>query len=294
MIRPFCWVIAIVPTALSLASPCAAQEKAYLLKFKDLDSGVLASYTITRKEDTLIQEVNAQNITTFNLKYKEDSKLVFWTKYEGKNRVRRGYGEARATIDGVNEILPLEGKRVTIDWNEKGFTYKIDGVKEVPERFHDIVDYECQEEFAVTGCLPAKAVKVKETWKFDATEEAKWFQQHSKTLEYDVKKVQGTARLEEVYEKDGRRFAKIVERIELPVLFVKTDGKRKKLGKEDKKIIQVYHDCCVDGTGHVGSQRVVDYLSTTTKEDEEGVKYTLKIVTKSERTVTFSEGVKKK
>jgi hypothetical protein len=286
--------VAILLTWFAFASPGVAEDKSYVLRFKELESGVVASYTVDRKVETFIQEINAQNITTFTLKYKLDSKLAFWARYEGKGRYRRGYGEARATMDGVKEVLPLEGKRVAIDWNDKGFTFKIDGVKDIPERFQNILDYECQEEFTVGSCLREAPVKLKETWKYDAGAEAKWFQQHSTSLDYDLKNVQGLARLEEVYEKDGRRFGKIVQHFELPVLVLKVDGKRKKLNTKDKHVIQIHHDCCIDGSAHLGSHKVVDYLSTTTKESEEGVNYTLKVVSKNERNVSFSEGVKKK
>lgn len=286
---------AILVVTVCIAAPSrAADDKAYVLRFKELGQGDTGSYVVTQKIETFVQELNAQNIAIYDYKYKRDSKLSFWTRDEGKGRILRGYGEARATIDGNNEILPLEGKRVTIDWDDKGFTYKIDGVKDVPAKFHKILNYECQEEFTLSTCLPEKAVKLKESWRFDASPLAKWFQQHSKTLEYDVKKVEGLAQLLEVYEKDGRRFGKILQHIELPVLAVTVDGKKKKLAKADKTVIQIHYDCCIDGSVHLGTQKVVDYLSTTTKEAEEGVNFTLKVVSKSERVVTYSEGLKKK
>jgi hypothetical protein len=105
--------------------------------------------------------------------------------------------------------------------------------------------------------------------------------------------MKGTAQLQDIYEKDGRRFGKVIEHIELPVLSLKADGKRKKLAKDDKMVIQVHHDCCLDGSAHVGSMKVVDYLSTTTKEND-GIKYTLKVVFKGERDVSFTEPPKKK
>lgn len=284
----------LVAVACIVAPSRAADEKSYVLRFKELGVGEPGSYAVTHKGETFVQEMNAQNIVVYDFKYKCDTKLAFWTRDEGKGRILRGYGEARATIDGNKEVLPIEGKRLTIDWKGKGFTYKIDGVKDVPAKFHDILDFECREEHTVSSCLPDRAVKLKESWRFDASPLARGFAQHSKTLEYDVKNVQGLAQLLEVYEKDGRRFGKIVQHIEIPVVAVMVDGKKKKLAKADKTVVQIHYDCCIDGSAHLGTMKVVDYLSTTTKEAEEGVNFTLKIVYKNERIVTFAEGVKKK
>jgi hypothetical protein len=285
---------AIVTTVLLVSAASGADpDKKYVLQFLELDRGAVGSYTVAYRRDIIVQEINSQNITVSDYKYKREAKLAYWTRYENKGRVRRGYGEARATIDGKKEILPLEGKQVIIDWSDKGFTYKIDGVKEVDKKLENIVRHECAEEFTVSECLPARPVKLKESWRFDASHNAKWFQKQSKTLEYDVGKVQGLAQLLEVYEKDGRRFGKIVQHIELPVLSVTVKGKKKKLAETDKSVIQIHYDCCLDGSAHVGTAKVVDYLSTTTKGEGEAAKDTTKVIYKGERNVTFSEGLKK-
>lgn len=292
MRRPGSFAVVMTLLLVSVAS-AADPDKTYVLRFYELERGAVGSYTVTSRRDIIVQEINAQNITVSDYKHKRESKVAYWTRYEKKGRVRRGYGEARATIDDKKEVLPLEGKQVIIDWNEKGFTYKIDGVKEVDKKFDNIINFEVQEEFTVSECLPSKAVKVKESWRFDAGPQARWFAQQSKTLEYDVKKVQGIAQLQEIYEKDGRRFGKIVQHIELPILSVTVDGKKKKLAKTDKSVIQIHYDCCLDGSAHIGTAKVIDFLSTTTKETGEDVNYTIKVIYKGERIVTFSEGLKK-
>ena len=95
MLRPVSFAV-VIGLFIVASSPAADDDKTYVLKFKELGKGVVGSYVVTQKEDTFIQEFNAQNQAIFDFKYKRDSKLSFWTRYEGKGRYLRGYGEARA------------------------------------------------------------------------------------------------------------------------------------------------------------------------------------------------------
>ncbi|OAI41658.1 hypothetical protein AYO40_02675 [Planctomycetaceae bacterium SCGC AG-212-D15] len=290
--------------ALSLVSlvsrtPAWADDETYTIKFKQLAKGETGSYEIRDKGEDHIKVLNASGQAFINESYKYDEKLVFWERVyerpEGElpTRVLRGYGEARMKWDDESLVLPVEGKRVRIERKGDDYTYKIEGGDDAG-KFKDIMAYEFEDDFTMSAFLPDKPVKLKETFRFNGKRLAKGLSKKIKDLQFDVAKTKALGRLTEVYDKDGRKFGKLVSHVEIPLLALLEDGKRLPLRKEDKMIVQVTFDLCIDGSAHVGSVRVIPYASINFKDDIEGEKVAVKVVYKAERTVTIKEIAAKK
>ena len=143
----------------------------------------------------------------------------------------------------------------------------------------------------MSAFLPDKPVKLKESWRFDGKPLARYLAARVSDIEFDLGKLNAIGRLTEVYEKDGKPFGKLVTGLEIPIKSLNGGGKKFVMTKGDKMIVQVNFDVCMDGSTHVGTVKVVPYISVNTVVDVEGQKVTLKIVYKGERTVTIKPGV---
>jgi hypothetical protein len=284
---------------LMLATFVGAADETYTLKFKDLGKGEVGSYDVTENNDLFIRILNSDNVSVFDQKIKIRLKLVFWEKIleksEGKptTQTRRGYGESRFTLDKDTTTLPVEGKRVTINRNGGKITFNIDGVNQIDGKQAEMLEREFDDPVNLTPYLPGKPIKVKQTWQFDAKPFANDLAKSIRDISFNVSKAEGIGKLNEVYEKEGRRFGKVTNHIEVPVTAINLPGKRIPLAKSDKLVIQVNYDCCIDGSAHVGSYKSTPYISTTANISEKGTKATIKIVINGDRRVTFSEMKKK-
>lgn len=285
---------------LVVLGPATAADDTYTIKFKDLARGGTGSYEVSEKLDLYLQVLNTEGEPVFDRTFKGDVKMAFWERImekaadEPPTRRMRGYGAARVTIPGEQPvILAVEGQRVTIERKGEKTTYKIDGKQAAPASpFDSLLQQEMEENPSYSQFLPAKPVKLKQSWRIDGKALAAALSKKVQDLEFDLTKVQALGRLTEVYEKDGRRFGKLTNHIEIPIKSLTAKDKKYTLGKDDKMIIQTLYDVCIDGSAHVGTVKVIPYIGINTPLTVEGQKVTIKLVLKGERTTTFKEGLK--
>ena len=227
-------------------------------------------------------------------------KTVFWQRVlekpedERPTKTLRGYGEARLTIMGETTVLPVEGKRVRVDRKGDKYGYTIDGVKEGGGKHDGLIRAELEDSLSMSAFLPSKPVKLKESYRFDGKPLARYLAGRVGEVEFDLSKLDGIGRLTEVSEKDGKPFAKLLTYLEIPIKSLSSDGKKFVMRKGDKMVVQVNFDICMDGSAHVGTVKVVPYISINTVLDVEGQKVTVKMVYKGERNVTMKPGARAK
>lgn len=295
-----CHIFRLALLALALATavgPLAAADYTYTIKFKELGKGDTGSYDITEKIELLVQVANAGGEKLLDLSIKGDLKTVFWQRVQEKpageapTKLLRGYGEARLTLMGEKNILPVEGKRVRIERSGNKAGYVIEGVKEGGGKFDKLLRAELDDSLSMSVFLPTKPLKLKESWRFDAKPLADYVSGRLAEFQFDLSKLDGFGRLTEVYEKDGKPFAKLVTYLEIPIKSFTAEGKKFLMRKGDKMVVQVNFDICMDGSTHVGTVKVAPYVSINTVTDVENQKVTMKLVYKGERMVLIKPGV---
>jgi hypothetical protein len=290
--------LALLALALVIASrPLAAADDTYTIKFKELGKGETGSYDVTEKMELFVQLANAGGEKFVDVLAKADVKTVFWQRVlekpdgEPPTRVLRGYGEARLTLQGEKTILPFEGKHVRMERKGNKTSVVIDGVKEGAGKHETLLRAEVVDSLSMSAFLPRKPVKLKESYRFDGKPLADYIRARVKDVQFDLTKLDGIGRLTEVSEKDGKPFAKVVTYLEIPIKSVTADGKKYLMRAGDKMVMQINFDICMDGSTHVGTVKVVPYISLNAGVEAEGQKVTMKLVYKGERTVTIRPGV---
>ncbi len=293
------WSFAPVMFVVVSALPLHADEPTYTIKFKELAKDETGSYEATETGELHVRVLVDGNVAT-NETLKSSEKLVFWEQIlersAGKppTKVRRGYGAARLTLGDDKIVLPVEGKRVVIERKGNQFTHDIDGVTVVTPKMKRILDGEFATEPAMSSFLPDRPVKLKDSYRFNTKPALAALAKHVEGVDFDLKNVEALGRLSEVYEKDGRQFGKLLTHVEIPAKGLNYDGARINLKKGDKMVLQVSFDICIDGTAHVGTVKVVPYLSLTAVQDVSGQIVNMRMVYKGERNVTIKEMAKKK
>jgi hypothetical protein len=287
-------VPALLGLVLALGSLSAADDT-YTIKFKELAKGETGSYDIAEKLDFFVQATSGGE-TIVDLSIKGEMKTLFWQRVVEKSadelptKLLRGYGEARIKIQGETTVLPVEGKRVRVERKGNKYGYAIDGVKEGGGKFDPLLRAELEDSLTMTMFLPTRPVKLKESWRFDGRPIARYLAGRVGEIEFDIRKVDGIGRLTEVYDKDGKPFGRLITYLEIPILSLKAEGKKYAMRNGDKMVVQANFDICMDGSAHIGTVKVVPYISVNTVVEAEGQKVSLKVVFKSERTVTIKPG----
>lgn len=279
-----------------LVGPLSAADDTYTFKFKELGKGDTGSYDIVEKLELFMQVSDAGGEKVVDLSIKGSLKTVFWQRVlekpegESPTKALRGYGEARLTMMGETTILPVEGKRMSIERKGGKYGYAIDGVKEGGGKHDGLIRAELEDTLSMSAFLPGKPVKLKESYRFDGKPLGRYLASRMGEVEFDLSKLDGIGRLTEVSEKDGKQFGKLVTYLEIPIRSISGSGKKYLMRKGDKMIVEVNFDVCMDGSAHVGTVKVVPYISINTVVDVEGQKVTVKMVYKGERNVTMKPG----
>jgi hypothetical protein len=163
--------------------------------------------------------------------------------------LRRGYRKAVISWNDRTQTLPMDGLAVLIDKKDDKYEYRLEnGAKLTAEDIAELdLDFNKRTfNFLDQDVLPAKAVKLKDTWSLDG---AVLLQGMSKDelQKFDRDKAKLNATLVKVYDKNKSQFGVVEFQFELPLAAGAMVGKGfKVLG--GKLVIQGTFDGCVDGS----------------------------------------------
>jgi hypothetical protein len=286
--RPiFAFFVALVITAPLVH---AGDDASYLLRFKELGNGEVSYYTVreTGEVNVHIDTWRGGKLFPSNGKISED--LAFWEQVldrpagEAPIRVMRGYSTARYTEDGETHVLPMQGKRVSIDRHGDHYTYNIDGGPRRPLRHREVIEAEFTDDYRVEPYLPKHPVRINEVYAINGKPLAASVAKYS-GMEFDMNRVEARGWLVSVYDNQGRRFGRVIADLRFPVTSVMASGKRMGMGYNDMMVLQTTFDICIDGSARVGTARTVTSFNATSA----AALLAVKVITTGERTVTIQE-----
>jgi hypothetical protein len=284
--------IAALFVALVITGPLvhAGDGASYLLRFKELGNGEVSYYSVreTGEVNFRIETFRGGRLFPSTVKMSED--LAFWEQVldrpagEAPVRVVRGYSAARYTEDGETHVLPMQGKRVSIERHGDHYTYNIDGGPRRPLRHREVLEAEFTDDYRVEPYLPKHPVRINEVYALNGKPMAASVAKYS-GMEFDMSRVEARGWLVSVYDNQGRRFGKVVADLRFPVTAVMAEGKRMGMGYNDVMVLQTTFDICIDGSARVGTARTTTHFNATTA----AALLAVKVVTTGERTVTIQE-----
>ena len=252
MIRPrhiFAYLFVLVVAS----APVRAADDAHVIRFKELGPGEISSYVVHETGDVSVRIETARGRSLFpqNVKFNED--LAFWEQVlekpaaEAPTRTVRGYGTARYALDGEPAVLPMHGKRVTIERRGDQYTYTIDGVRPGPNKHREVLEAEFSDDLRVEPYLPNRPVKVNDVYAINGKPLAAAMGKYS-GIEFDLNHVEARGWLGAVYDHHGRRFGKIIADFRFPVTGVAAEGKLWHMRHGDMTVVQTTFDICIDGS----------------------------------------------
>jgi hypothetical protein len=163
--------------------------------------------------------------------------------------LRRGYRKAVISWNDRTQTLAMDGLAVLIDKKDDKYEYRLEGGGKLTAEDIAELDLDFNKRafnFLDQDILPAKAVKLKDTWSLDG---AVLLQGMSKDelQKFDRDKAKLNATLVKVYDKNKSQFGVVEFQFELPLAAGAMVGKGfKVLG--GKLVIQGTFDGCVDGS----------------------------------------------
>jgi hypothetical protein len=268
----------------------APPDGPYAILFRELGTGEISNYTVreTGEVDVRLETVRGRTLFPQNVKFAEE--LSFWEQVlekppgEAPTRTLRGYGTARYSVDSDHAVLPMEGRRVTIERHGDRYTYAIDGVRPGPvARHREVLEAEFTDDFRVEPYLPTRPVRLNEVYAFNGRPLAASISKYS-GIEFDLNRVEARGWLVAVYDHQGRRYGRVIADLRVPVTAVSVDGSRLGVRYGDNIILQTTFDICIDGTARAGTVRTVTHLTSTTDVPRLAVK----VVAAGERIVTIT------
>lgn len=288
--RPiFVLFVALVITS----APLRAADDVYSIHFKELGPGEVSSYVVreTGEVNVRIETARGRSLFPQTVRFSED--LSFWEQVlekpagEAPTRTLRRYGTARYNQDGEEAILPLEGKRVTIERRGDQYTYTIDGVRPGLSKHREVLEAEFTDDLPVQPYLPGRPVRINEVYAINGKPLAAALAKYS-GMEFDINHVEARGWLAAVYNHHGRRFGRIVADFRFPVTGVTVEGKLFAMRHGDMTILQTTFDVCIDGSARIGTARTVTQINTST----EGLRLAVRVTATGERTVTILEAAR--
>jgi hypothetical protein len=237
----------------ALVAMTAAADDAVVIKLKRPAKGdVTAETKNDQTTETITQAAGKQeNKTTIAVAF-TDEVLEADGVAARPTKLKRTYQTAEATIRGKPTDLGLKGRAVVIEKTagQAKYAVTVDGKPPTSEaaalfdREFNRAGVAVMDDFM----LPAKPVKVNDTWAVDIKDAAKMMPEN---MAIDAAKSKVTGKLLKVYAKDGGTYGVTEHVISMAVAELKTP-----MGKLDAAgsvmTFTVTRDGCIDGTRHDG------------------------------------------
>ena len=266
--------VAVLAVGLLSLSGLRADDGPVTLKLKKPGPG-----DVTRETKT---ETNASKVAisfmgmTQNQEENTVTKTVFTEEVLEKpaggkrpTKVKRVYETGERTKNGEKEDLGLAGKTVLVEKAGDGYKITVDG-QEPTGTAAAILRKEFRKEKQVSDehFLPARPVKVGDTWKIDVGPLAK---DAAGELDVDADKSSGTAKLVKVYDKGGHKYGVIEVTLDLAVNKLGGGGGQEiELKAGSKMTATATMDIAIDGSAVSGSAKMTvkgDFAGTTMGAD---------------------------
>jgi hypothetical protein len=238
-----------------ILAPAARAQDSYTLKLKEPAQGdsylfkINDSIQFSRK--IIDNQGNSQKATTDTRSKSFVYVETIVEKLAGKTptSLRREFQKAQVTWNDKAQTLPMEGKAVLIEKKDDSYKYRLEtGVDLSQEEIAELdLDFNKRVfNFLGQDVLPAKPVKVKESWTLDPASVLKAMNKEE-SRQYDLKAAKMTATLERVYDKEKTHFGVVNFRFELPLAAGVEPARGFKI-VGGKMVIEGTFDGCIDGT----------------------------------------------
>jgi hypothetical protein len=253
--------LTVVALAGFLAAPVLAQDASHAIKLKKEAKGDRVKVASTDigdmkfKLELMGREDVKEEKKTVKLAYTEE--IVEKAKdARDATKLRRSYTTAERTTDGEKARLPYHGKAVVIEKKGDKYTFTVGGQELEEEDAEELEEEFNQGDIPLDNedFLPAKPVKVGETWTVDAKKVAEAFDADG-PLALDVKTTRIAGKLVKVYEKGGRRFGVMDLDLTLGVRELRVDGQEIAMKPGSTVRAKITLDACIDGTAHTGTEK---------------------------------------
>jgi hypothetical protein len=201
--------------------------------------------------------------------------------------LKRSYEKARTKTGDKEETLSFEGKTVLIEKKGDKYCFSIEGGKELDAKEAVVLDAEFNKaaDVDMRRLQPDKPVKINESWKLDTDPIIKDLMRGDESITFDAANSEATAKLLEVYEKDGRKYGKIVFHIRLPIK--EFNAKEKvKVQPGAKMIMTINLDGCIDGaedSAHMKMEMKMDGEALIPSPDGKEFKMTMAVRANAEK-----------
>jgi hypothetical protein len=174
-------------------------------------------------------------------------------------RTRRQYEKAQITRDGKTEDLAYHKKTILIEKKDDKYHFQIEGGKELTGKDAEELDKEfnrARELDMDQIMLPAKPVRVGDSWKLDLKLFSEAFKRKGYPIELDLEKSTGTGKLVKTYQRDGRLFGVMEHRLDLRIKEMRMGDMAVPLN--DSKIAMTSTvDACIDGGLQTGKSKLI-------------------------------------
>ena len=252
-----------------VAGPAWGQgdDKAYMIKIKKSAKGSTERVAKAEQSTQTIRVTDNNNL----LHEKDEKKAKEFVYVETilerpgaqkATKLKRKYEKAVKTRDGKATTLPYQGKTVLIEKKGDRYEFRVEGDEELTGDAAEELTKEFNKKGEVDEAtlekllLPAKAVKVGESWDIDAKRVEKAFGE-SAELEVAPGKTKATGKLVRAYQKGGRQYGVISLHLRLALKSVGQDGSKLVLQPNSHLAFEVRVDGCIDGssTNHTSTFR---------------------------------------
>jgi hypothetical protein len=248
-----------------LAAASLAADETYTIKFKDGAKGDVRTVKEESTEQATVKAVDAAGNALLDKAEKKVTtaayKETILEQPEGAKqptRVKREYEKAQVKADDKAVDLPYSGKTVLIEKKGDKYVFQIEGGDELTGKDAEPLNKEFNkkavEEEDLKLLLPAKPVKVGDTWKLDAAALTKFIASDD-AMTLDTTKAGGTGKLVKVYQQDGKQFGVITLTLDLSIKELKLGPAKQAVKAGSKMTMQIDLDACIDGSVATGTMK---------------------------------------
>jgi hypothetical protein len=280
--------------SLLLAPALAPASETHEIKFKQAAKGQVTKVDEQESTESTVVVVDPDGKKIADQKQKTGKVFVYQEttleRPEGAKQaasLKREYEKARTKTGDKEETLSYEGKTILIEKKGDKYRFSIEGGKELAAE--EAVDLDAEFNKAADVDMrrlqPDKAVEINESWKLDANPIIKDLMRGDESITFDAAKSEATGKLLEVYEKDGRKYGKIVFHLSFPIKELNAKEKMK-VQPDAKMTMTINLDGCIDGSedsGHMKMEMKMNGEATIPSPDGKEFKMTMAVRANAEK-----------
>ncbi len=278
--------LALALAALLLAAPATWAEEAYVIKIKpEWKAGRRTQFTETFTENsrTVLTDGTGKAVedTTLSIEKSavvEETIVALKAGTKRPEKILMKFDKLKFKRNGEAVDHGLDGKTVVAELQGDDFALSIEGGGKLNDEANHLLKEELRDEYLDEEYdfdrlyLPAKPVRVGETWSCDIQALAKVIEKQE-GFKIDVAKAKGTGKLVKVSKKDGHTFGELEITVDLPVRqFADLDGDEVKPHEGSKSKMLYSYAGCIDGSVDEGVMTIT--AEETIKYDMQKMKGT--------------------